>query len=91
MYKLPNSKSRNTLRITGNLPIDPGLQNPGETPPPSPRTPRTPSVSRKDAIGHVFGDPITNLVPGRKPKKCEVIKLWMHLYDQVSFESDTRW
>ena len=45
MYKLPNSKSRNTLRITGNLPIDPGLQNPGETPPPSPRTPRTPSLT----------------------------------------------
>ena len=75
MHKLPKTKTVNNLRIVANLPIDPG----GATPPESPKTPK----SRNDSIGFIFGGPISDFDPARKPKKCEVIKLWMHLYDRV--------
>ena len=79
MQRLPISKTVTGLRIVTNLPIDPGGAAHGATPPPSPRTP----VSRPDAIGYVFGNPITNFEHGRKPKKCEIIQLWMNLHDTV--------
>ena len=81
MQRLPKPKTINGLRIVTNLPIDPGGAGPapGDTPPPSPRTP----VPRVDAIGYVFGNPITNLEQGRKPTKREIIQLWMHLHDTV--------
>jgi hypothetical protein len=75
MHKLLKPKTVTNLRIVGNLPIDPG----GTTPPQSPKTPKT----RNESIGFIFGDPISHFDPARKPKKCEVIKLWMHLYDTV--------
>ena len=81
MQRLPTSKTKNGLRIVANLPIDPGgaVADPAGTPPPSPRTP----VPRVDAIGYVFGNPISNLEHGRKPTKREIIQLWMHLHDTV--------
>jgi hypothetical protein len=55
----------------------------------SPKTPRTPRTSRAsllkcDALGFIYGSPITSLKFGRKPTKIEVVQLYMHLYDEVS-------
>ena len=75
MHKLAKTKTVTNLRIVANLPIDQG----GTTPPQSPKTPK----SRNESIGFIFGDPISDFDPARKPKKCDVIKMWMHLYDTV--------
>ena len=52
----------------------------------SPRTPRTSRASllKCDALGFIYGSPITSLKFGRIPTKIEVVQLYMHLYDQVS-------
>ena len=85
MQRPHKPKTLNNLRIIGNLPIEPGgipppNIEPGITPPHTPKTPK----SRNDAIGFIFGNPMSEFVPTEKPKKSHVIKVWMHLYDTVS-------
>ena len=85
MQRPHKPKTLNNLRIIGNLPIEPGgipphNIEPGNTPPHTPKTPK----SRNDAIGFIFGNPMSEFVPTEKPKKSHIIKVWMHLYDTVS-------
>ena len=40
------------------------------------------ALSRYEALGFLYGLPITNFIPGRKPTNIEVVRLWMHIYDQ---------
>ena len=61
-------------RKTPKMSIDPGS---------SPKTPKTPSCSKKESLGFIYGDPISSLIAGRKPTKIEVIQLYMHLFDEV--------
>ena len=48
---------------------------------PGMKTPR--SVTKKDSLGIIYGDPILCLPEGRKPTKLELIQLYMHLFDEV--------
>lgn len=54
--------------------------------PASPRTPASPKTptSRADALEFLYGAPINQFVPGRKPTKIEIVQLYMYYFDQVS-------
>ena len=45
-------------------------------PPASPRTP----TSRAESLEFLYGTPIDNFFPGRKPTKIEVVQLYIHYY-----------
>ena len=51
---------------------------------PPPISPRTLTTAKCDQLGFLYGSPITSLPGGRKPTKCEVVQLYMHLHDQVN-------
>ena len=53
------------------------------TSPASPRTPTTP-ITRAESLEFLYGTPIDNFIPGRKPTKIEVVQFYMYYYDQVS-------
>ena len=40
------------------------------------------ALSRYEALGFLYGLPLTNFIPGRKPTNIEVVRLWMHIYDK---------
>jgi hypothetical protein len=38
-------------------------------------------VTKHKQLGSAFGDPIISLDPNELPKKCEIIKHWMHVFE----------
>ena len=47
--------------------------------------PMTPSsVTKKDLLGLIYGDPILCLPQDKTPTKIELVQLYMHLFDKVS-------
>ena len=47
---------------------------------------KQPIVTKHQKLGLFFGDPLSTLDSSRKPTKCEVIRLWISVYDKVRGE-----
>ena len=48
----------------------------------SPVSPKSP-VTKHQRLGCIFGSPIASLDPTNLPKKLDVVKFWMYLFDNA--------
>ena len=59
------------------------LPQPNEQDLPRPSGSKKSIVTKHQSLGLFFGDPLTFLDPSRKPTKCEMIRLWISVYDRI--------